>query len=351
MALRGSQSGFTELLDNNIALIRRFILDSQLKVERSVLGRVTKTPYCIMYMEAIADSAIVQEVKNRLARAQQHVDKILDSGYIEELIRDMPSSPFPTVNTTEKPDRTAAHLLEGKVAILVNNSPIVLTVPALLAEFLDAPDDYYGNFLLQSAIRLLRYLAFWLSLTLPTLYVAVLCYHHELLSTSFLSTVMTQRQGVPLPTIVEVLVMEVTFEILREAGLRLPRPIGQAVSIVGALVIGQAAVQAGVVMATTVIIVAATAIMSFTIPGFAVAGAIRLLRFPLLILVGIFGLPGFVLGIMMILFHLVNVRSFGIVYTATLAPRKFTDIFYTLVRAPYYMTQLRIPWMAYKKSR
>jgi spore germination protein KA len=318
VSLRGPQQAFTEHMMNNIALIRSFVADARLKVEKSTIGNVTHTPYCIIYHESFVDSEVLEQLKQRIAGLE--IDKLFDSGMLEELLKDSRWSPFPTVNYTEKPDRLVAQLLEGRIGIMVQNSPTVLTVPALFVEFLQVPEDYYQSTLLQSAVRVLRYVAFLTALVTPSLYVAVLGFHHELIPESFLSSLLEQRSGVPLPTAVEVLVMEITFEILREAGLRFPRPIGQAISIVGALVIGQAAVQARLVMASTVIVVAITGITSFTIPGYAMSAGIRMLRFPLLIATSFLGILGFILVMMMIAFHILTLRSFGVIYTSGLSP-------------------------------
>jgi spore germination protein KA len=343
VSIRGPQQSFNESMTSNIALVRRFISSAELKVEENMIGLVTRTPYCLVYHKTYADPKIIHEVKERINKLK--IDKIIDSSYLEEQIRDSPWSPFPTVNYTEKPDRVASHLLEGKVAIFVENSPNVLTVPAMFVEFLHVPEDYYQNFIFQSSIRILRYVSFFISLFLPSVYVAIVAYHHELIPASLLTSMMQQRQGVPLPTVIEILVMEITFEVLREAGLRLPRPVGQAVSIVGALVIGDAAVQAALVMPSTVIVVATTGIASFTTPGYSMSIAIRFLRFPLLICTGVLGLLGFTLGILIIAFHLVTLRSFGVIYTGGFTPRHTADIKDTLLRLPGQQTRANTPWI------
>ena len=341
VSIRGSQQAFTENLLNNVALVRRFIRDTRLKVEQNDVGEVTKTPCIILYMESLVDPALLDQVKQKLNESK--IDKVLDSGNLVEILRRNVISPFPIINRTERPDRVAALLLEGRLVIMADNSPIALSLPALLVEFLQVPEDYYENFMLQSGIRMLRYAAFAMSLTIPSLYVALVGYHHELIPASMMPSIMGQREGIPLPTMIEVLVMELMFEILREAGLRLPRPIGQAISIVGALVIGQAAVQAKLVMATTVIVVATTGVTSFTMPGLGLASAIRLLRFPLLIMTGFLGLFGFAIGVFLILIHLVSLRSFGVIYTGALAPRTWQDAKDTLLRVPN-QNQTHIPW-------
>lgn len=341
VSIRGSQQAFTENLMNNVALVRRFIRDTRLKVEKNVIGEVTHTPYIILYIDGLVDPSFLNQVKQRLN--DKKIDKVLDSGNLVDPLRENVISPFPIINRTERPDRVAALLLEGRVVLFVDNSPVALSLPALLVEFLQAPEDYYENYFLQSFIRLLRYVALVMSLIVPSLYVAFVGYHHELIPGSMLPSIMSQREGIPLPTIIEVFVMEITFEILREAGLRLPRPIGSAVSIVGALVVGQAAVQAKLVMATTVIVVATTGITSFTLPGYGLASAIRLLRFPLLLITGFLGLFGFSVGLFLILIHLVSLKSFGVIYTGSLAPRTWQDVKDTLLRIPN-QNQIHIPW-------
>ncbi len=341
VSIRGSQQAFTENLMNNVALVRRFIRDTRLKVENNIIGEVTKTPYIILYMDGIVDENILQQVKMNLKNSK--MDGVFDSGLLVEKLRNAVKTPFPIINRTERPDRVASLLLEGRVIILVDNSPVALSMPALLVEFLQAPEDYYENFWLQSGIRLLRYLSLAMSLTVPSLYVALVGYHHELIPASMMPSLMSQREGIPLPTMVEVLIMEIIFEILREAGLRLPRPIGQAVSIVGALVIGQAAVQAKLVMATTVIVVATTGITSFTLSGVGIASATRFLRFPLLLITGFLGLFGFTIGIFMIMIHLVSLRSFGVIYTGALAPRTWRDLKDSLFRTPH-QNRAHVPW-------
>jgi len=331
--VRGPREAFVETLRVNTALIRRKIKSPNLKTEAFQLGEVTETDVAIMYIEGIANEKVVAEVKNRLGRIQ--IDGILESGYIEELIEDNPWSVFPTINHTERPDRVAGMLLEGRVAILVDGTPFVLVVPNLFVEYLQAGEDYYERFIFGSAIRLLRLLAMFITLMLPGLYVAVVSYHQELLPTALLLSIAAQHEAVPYPVIVEVLLMEVTFEILREAGIRLPRPIGQAVSIVGALVIGEAAVRAGLVAASTVIVVAGTGIASFVI-SYNVSISLRLLRFFIMILSAFLGLFGLVCGLAVIGIHLCTLRSFGVPYLSPLVPTTYANLADTIVRAPWW---------------
>ncbi len=297
------------------------------------LGEATDTDVAVVYIEGVVKDGLVAEVKRRLERIK--VDAVLETGYIEELIEDSPWSPFPTVNHTEKPDRVAAMLLEGRVAILVDGTPFALTVPNLFVEYLHASEDYYERFLFASAVRTIRFLAMIISIALPGLYVAVVSFHQELLPTTLLLSFAAQHEAVPFPVFVAVIGMEITFEILREAGIRLPRPIGQAVSIVGALVMGEAAIRAGLVSASTVIVVAFTGIASFTF-SYSASIAFRLLRFSLTILSAAMGLFGLICGLAVIGIHLCALRSFGVPYLSPIAPTAGADLKDAVLRAPWW---------------
>lgn len=331
--VRGPRESFVESLRVNTSLIRRKIKSPNLKIEVLRLGEVTDTDVAVMYIEGIVNDKLVAEVKSRLERIQ--IDGILESGYIEELIEDSPWSLFPTVNHTEKPDRVAAMLLEGRVTILVDGTPFVLTVPSLFIEHLQAGEDYYERFVFSSAVRLIRFMAMLISLLLPSFYIAVTSFHHELLPTALLLSIAAQREAIPYPVFVEVLIMEVAFELLREAGIRLPRPIGQAVSIVGALVIGEAAVRAGLVAASTVIVVATTGIASFVL-SYSVSIAFRLLRFMMMILSATMGLFGLIGGLAVLGIHLCTLRSFGVPYLSPVAPTTGVDLKDVIFRAPWW---------------
>ncbi|NPV72729.1 MAG: spore germination protein [Pelotomaculum sp.] len=331
--VRGSRESFVETLRTNTSLIRRRIKSPSLKIETFRIGEITNTDVAVIYIEGIVNSKLVEEVKSRLEKIK--VGAVLESGNIEELIEDNPFSPFPMVNHTEKPDRVAAMLLEGRVAILVDGTPFALTVPNLFVEYLQASEDYYERFIFASAVRLVRFFSMIVSLTLPSLYIAVVSFHHELLPTALLLSIAAQREAVPFPVFVEVLVMELTFEILREAGIRLPRQIGQAVSIVGALVLGEAAVRAGLVAAATVIVVAFTGIASFTF-FYSASIAFRLIRFIMMVLAAVMGLYGLITGLAVIGIHLCTLRSFGVPYLSPLVPTTAVDLKDTFYRAPLW---------------
>lgn len=339
MLVRGPREGFTESLRTNTTLLRRRLRSPNLVLEEMNIGRVTATGVSIAYIRGIASPDLVEEVRRRLQRID--TDSVLESGYIEEFIEDDPYSPFPQIVVTERPDLVAGELLEGKVAVLTDGTPFALVVPVTFNALLQSPEDYYANYILATALRVLRYIAFAVSLLLPSLYIAVTTFHQEMIPTRLLISIAAAREGVPFPALVEALLMEFTFEALREAGVRLPRAIGQAVSIVGALVIGQAAVQANIVSPLMVIIVAITGIASFTIPAYNMGVSMRLLRFPIMILAGTLGLFGVMAGLLTIIIHLAGLRSFGAPYLAPLAPFHAGDLKDVVVRAPWWAMDKR----------
>lgn len=329
IAVRGPRDGFTETLRVNTALVRRRIRSPKLKMESSTVGSLSQTDIVIAYVEGIVQDSVLNEVRERVQRIQ--IDSVLESGYIEEFIEDHPYSPFPTVQNTERPDVVCASILEGKVAIFVDNTPFVLIVPLTFWTGFQAVEDYYERFGYSTFIRFIRLVLFNMSLFFPSLFVAATTFHPQLIPTNLLISIAAAREGVPFPAVVEALLMEFMFEGLREAGIRLPKPIGSAVSIVGALVIGEAAVQAGIISAPIVIVVSTTGIASFAIPRYNFGIAYRMLRFPMLFMAGMMGLYGVAFVALMIFIHLVNLRSFGIPYLTPVAPQipgNLKDIFW-----------------------
>ena len=310
--IRGPKDGFTEKINSNILLIRKRIKSKDLKVEYLSAGSITKTTISLVYIHKIAKDEIVQEIRTRLDKIE--IDGILESGYIEELIKDDRYSIFPTFLSSEKPDTVAAALLEGRVAILVDGTPYVLTAPALMIEFFQSSEDYYHHYIVSTMLRFLRVIAFWLTLLVPAIYVAVTTFHHEIIPTPLLVSISAQREGVPFPALLEALMMEITFELLREAGIRMPRAIGPAISVVGALVLGQAAVEASIISAAMVIVVSITAISSFAIRNYEMSNAIRLLKFIFLLLAGVLGLYGVLMGLIVLVLHLCKIKSITVPY-------------------------------------
>ncbi|SFM08538.1 spore germination protein KA [Paenibacillus sp. 1_12] len=333
--VRGPMESFTENIRTNTSLIRRKIRNPNLWLESQKIGRVTKTQVSMMYIQNIASDTIVNEVRIRLN--QIDIDGILESGYIEEFIQDRTLTPFATVFNSERPDTIAAGLLEGRVAILVDGTPFVLLVPALFVHFFQSSEDYYQRFDIATLLRLLRYISFFITMFAPSFYIAISTFHQEMLPTNLLINLAAQREGVPFPAFIEAMLMEITYEILREAGVRMPRTVGQAVSIVGTLVIGQSAVQAGIISAVMVIIVSITAISSYVIPASSMSITVRMLRFVFMALAASFGVYGIMIGVIGLILHLCKLRSFSFPYMSSFAPLNIKDQKDTLFRLPWPM--------------
>ncbi|MEJ9211189.1 spore germination protein [Bacillus smithii] len=334
ISIRGPKDSFTETIRTNTALIRRRIKNPNLWMESMKIGKVTQTDVAIMYINGIVNEKVVEEVRIRLKRI--NIDSILETGYIEQLIEEKTFTTFPTLFHTERPDVVAANLLEGRVAILVDGTPYVLLAPAVFIQFFQAVDDYYGRFDLSSALRFLRVLIFFISLVGPAIYIAATTFHQEMIPTPLVIALAAQRESVPFPAFVEAMIMEVTFEILREAGVRLPRAIGQTVSIVGAIVLGQSAVQAGFVSPAMLIVVSITAIANFATPAYAIAISARLIRFIIMVMAATFGFYGCLMGILVMVIHLCSLRSFGVPYMTPIAPFIPANFGDTLVRKPIW---------------
>ncbi|WP_228551547.1 spore germination protein [Paenibacillus sp. FSL W8-1187] len=346
--IRGPQQGFTESIGTNLGQLRRIIRSERLIVESRRIGRQTCTEVALVYLKDTARPELVEEARRRLAAID--VDGVIDSGYLEEYIQDKTFTFFPTLLNTERPDQTAAYLLEGHVAILSDGSPFALLAPVTLYRFFQSPEDYYQRFDIASFLRLIRMGAFLISLHLPALYIAITTFHQEMMPTNLLISLSAQREGVPFPALVEALLMELTFEVLREAGVRMPRAIGPAISIVGALVIGTATVQAGLVSAAMVIIVAFTAISSFVAPQVNIANAARLMRFLFMLSAGVLGFVGIISLDLILIIHLAGLHSFGIPYLAPMAPWVKGSWRDTILRMPRWSMTLR-PALARKGSR
>ncbi|MFF2483784.1 spore germination protein [Paenibacillus sp. NPDC058071] len=331
--VRGPREGFTEKLRTNTSMIRNRLKTTKLKMEPLTIGDISNTEVVLTYLEGVVKTELLDEVRTRLQRIK--IDGVLESGYIEELIEDNNHSPFPQLLNTERPDRVAAALLEGKVGILIDNTPFALVLPATFLGLLQSPEDYYQRYMISTVTRWLRYWLALAALVFPSFYVAVITFHQEMVPANLLLSIASSREAVPFPAIIELFLMEITFEGLREAGIRMPRPVGQAVSIVGALVIGQAAVQAGIVSPILVIIVSFTGIASFIFPSYGLGISARLLRFPLMFLAGTLGLYGVFLGLLVICIHMLRLRSFGIPYLSPVSPLSLNNLKDTIVRVSW----------------
>jgi hypothetical protein len=332
--IRAPRDGFVENIQINASLIRRRIKDYGLRFDNLKIGERTKTVVSLVYIQNLVNEALLKEVKKRLGRIK--TDSILAGAYLEEFIEDTPYSIFPQVANTERPDRTCAAILEGRIAILVDTTPFALIVPAVFWDFLQTGGDYYERFFLGSFIRWIRFLALFLSISLSPLYVLLTSFHQEMLPTALALKIAAGRSGVPFPAFIEAFLMEIILEIMKEAGLRMPKPLGQTVSIVGTLVIGQAAVTAGLVSPLMVIIIAVAAISSFAIPAYNMSNSLRLIRFPLLFLSALFGLLGYLAGLIVISLHLMSLRSFGTPYLAPVIPLNSSSARDIFARAPWW---------------
>jgi len=346
--IRGSKEGFVETLRINTSLLRRRIRSPNLRIEERMIGRVTLTTIAIAYIQGIAKDCLIKEVRDRLARID--VDAIQESGQLEEFIEDAPFSLFPTILRTERPDKVVGNLLEGRLCLIIDGTPFVLIVPSTFTMFLTSPDDYFERYIIGSILRIVRASAFVVTLLLPSLYIAVTTFHQELLPTMLILSIASQREGVPFPAFFEALLMEVTFETTREAGIRLPRIIGPVISIIGAMVIGDAAIRAGLASPVMVLVVAFTGIASFVIPVFSMSISVRLIRFILMTLAASMGFFGMVAGVFALMVHMVSIKSFGIPFMQPLAPMIFSDLKDALVRFPWWAMNRRPELFGKNKS-
>jgi spore germination protein len=344
--VRGPRVGFTEILSDNTALLRRHGENENLSLTKFIVGKRAKKELVIAFMIEIADSELVEEVKKRINKID--IDHLPESGYIEQLIEDNYLSPFPQVQSTERPDRVIAALMEGRVAILLDGTPFALIVPVTFSMMLQSPEDYYERWIPGTLIRLLRFAAAIITLFAPAMYISFISFHPGLIPTKLAISIMGTRDGVPFPSLIEALIMEVAIEILREAGLRLPKPIGPAMGIVGGLIIGEAAVQAGIVSPIMVIVVAVTAISSFSLSQYSVGIPLRILRFVAMICAAVFGLYGVILFFLLLCSHLVKLKSFGVPYASPVVPYRLNDWKDFMVRMPLMMMKRRPKMMQTK---
>ncbi|MBT2736389.1 spore germination protein [Bacillus sp. ISL-7] len=306
--VRGPREGFTESIMVNLSLIRRKINSPDLKFKFKEIGERTHTKACICYIEGLALNEILEELEKRIDEIK--IDAILDSGYVQELIDEARFSPFETVGYSERPDVVASKLLEGRVALVVDGSPFVLTVPYLMIEGYQSNEDYYSNYIFASFNRLLRSTGVFVAMGLSAIYLAITCYHQEMLPTPLLISIAESRRGVPFPTVITLIGMLLVFDVIREAGSRMPTNIGQAINIVGSLVLGQAVVEAKLVSAPVVIVAALSGMMSLLSPT--TMGMVIMVRFFLLVLAAVIGIYGYIFGMIVVILHLMNLRSFGV---------------------------------------
>lgn len=333
-SLKGAHQGFVETGLQNIALLRRYIPSQGLRIAEHMVGRRGKSKVWIMYMADLAHPEVLQELESRIAKID--VDIVINTGELVEYIEDNPFSPFPQFMMTERPDSAVSQLLQGRLVVIVDRSPSVIIAPASFTAFFQSVDDYSTRWLIASFIRLLRFLAFMIALFLPATYIAFISFNYEVIPIQLFLSIAESRERVPFPPLLEAVLMEITLEMMREAGIRLPAPVGQTIGIVGGIIVGQAAVQAGIVSNIMVIVVASTAIASFILPSYDMGTAVRLLRFPMMLMASFFGIIGIMIGFMTLAGHLVALESLGTPYGSPLAPFRWADMKDTFVRLPLW---------------
>ncbi|MDI3256425.1 MAG: spore germination protein [Kyrpidia sp.] len=321
--IRGPHEAFTENFRTNTALIRVRLRSPRLVTEILQVGQTTKNDVAIMYLRGIANPKLVEEVKRRVNSLR--VDALIDSGLLEQYLEDPPSTVVPKILSTERPDRVVSFLVEGHVALLVSGSPYALVVPVSFWALLHTPEDAYLRWPFGSFIRVIRFVSLLIAVLLPGLYIGVANYHPEMLPTDLMMAIAGSREKVPFPVIGEVLMMELAIELIREAGIRIPSVIGPTIGIVGALILGQAAVQASIISPVLVIVVSVTALASFTTPNYNLSFAVRVLRFIFIALAGAFGFYGMTLGIAALLANLVSAKSFGVPLMSPVAPHRHAN--------------------------
>lgn len=349
LVIRGPQEGFTEVIRVNTALIRKIIKDEDLIIENIEIGRRSKTPCALLYIKDIANDSLVDEMRRRLDNIK--VDYIVDSGELEQFIEDSGLLPAPQLLSTERPDRVATLLAEGKVAVILNGSPFALVAPTTLSELVQSPEDLYIRFPYANLLRAIRILGILLSLLLPGMYIAITNFHQEMIPTDLLMAIEASREKVPFPSIVEILIMEISFELIREAGIRIPGPIGPTLGIIGALILGQAAVAASIVSPILIIIVAVTGIGSFAMPNFSLGLTFRLLRFAYIFLGGMAGFLGITVGLFIQGLFFASSKSFGVPITVPFAPKTSGAMDNELSRAPIWKQEMRADYLNTKDEK
>ena len=342
IVVQGPREAFNEVMRFNTALIRRRIRDSSLKVKQSKLGKRSLTDIALMYMEGIVRPEVLAEVEKSLENIE--IDGISDSGCVEQLIEKSWLSPFPQVQLTERPDKAAASILEGRVAIIVDNSPFVILAPVTLNSLFQSAEDYYSRWQIMSVTRCLRFVGAFLAVALPALYIAIALYHPAMIPLLMLSRLAEASQAVPFPAVLEIFLLDAAFELLREAGIRLRSASGGTIGIVGGLIIGQAAVEAGLVSPIVVIIVAMTSIATFAIPNISLVYSFRLVKYGLLLAAAVLGFFGLGLGLIFVLVHLASLHSFGVPYLLPFASgemNNYQELKDSLFRFPLFSLKKR----------
>lgn len=330
--LKGAKDSFVETLRTNTATIRRRIKSKDMVIEETIVGKQTKTSIAVVYMKGLTNEKMVAELKKRINSID--IDGVLTINFLAEYIVDNKYTPFPLLDYTERPDKFCADIIEGRAGVIIDGIPVSVIVPCTFDKCLQSPEDYNHGIFINSFKRLLRYILFFISSFFPAFFIAIISFHQEMIPAKFASSIAAAREGVPFPTYLEVFLMVIAFEILQEAGLRLPKAIGSAISIVGTLIIGEAAVNARIISAPVIIVVALTGISSFVIPSQDLSAAMRLFRMLLIILSSIIGLFGIVIGFLLVLYHLCTLESFGVPYLSPYVANEGKDMKDSLLRLP-----------------
>ncbi len=335
--IKGAKDVFVEILKTNTMLVRRKIKSSSLKFKQVYIGEQAKTMAVIVYMEDYTDMDLVIEMEKRLAKPQ--TDIVLSASSIEEYLEDRPKTPFPQMLRTERPDRFCMNILEGRVGLIVDGLPMGYLAPGTFSQFYKVPEDIANHFVVASIMNVMRYIALVITVLLPAFYVAVAMYHQEMLPTRLLLSIINSRQAVPFPAALEIIAMLAAFELLQEAGLRMPSTIGTTVSILGALIVGQAAVDAKVVSPIVVIVIALAGIAGYTVPDQDMSAALRVFRFLFVLAAIVGGLYGLVLAGVLLICHMCSIESFGISYMEPFSGDKWRDKLRAFLRLPVRSTK------------
>lgn len=345
--IAGAHDGFVESLDTNLYLLRSHLNDRKLAIQYHKVGTKSETKVATVYISDIANQEKIDEVNKRISSIK--VDTLLSPGSIVEAIEDDSYSIFPQLIDTERPDKVRSAILEGRIVVLMDGSPMAIILPITFFSFFQSPDDYNSR-IPATFIRILRYIACIIAVILPSFYIAVIGFHYEVVPDELAITMKNSIIGIPFPPLIEAMLMEITIELIREAGVRLPKPIGQTIGIVGGLVIGDAVVKAGLISNVLVIVVAVTAVASFVLPSFEMTSTIRMLRFPLMFMASMFGFIGISFGLSIVLMNLCRLESLGVPYLSPVAPFNWQDLKDTVIRLPMWMYKKRPVYLNPKKK-
>lgn len=347
----GPQDSFVEMLEINLSLLRRRLATPNLKIAASTIGTETDNRVAVIYLENIANEENVERVKERITNVEYQ--GFVGLPVLKQMLEDKPYSPFPQFGLTNRPDNATAALLDGRILVIMNGSPEAAICPASFLEMFSSPEDFYNRWSTASLLRIIRFFGLFITVMLTSSYVSVLTYHPEMLPPALLTILSESRSRVPFPPVIEVMIIELVIEILREAGIRMPTKIGQTIGIVGGIVIGTAAVEAGLASNILIVLISVSALLSFLPPNFLMSNAIRLVRYAFILIAGLLGMYGQMLMLALLFAHLLNLTSLGTPYMTPGVPRMWTDLFNSLFRAPlkYIVFRNRMSRAKRKQSR